>query len=128
MPIDAPEIIEKFLKENGYDGLFNVEDDFCCCEVGSIAGECGVILADCYAGHAVPVEDGYQWECGPRRGFNIGATLIHDAGAYGQCSHCGRYSDNPNVLSHELKCDCGKNTGWSGSFKRPDADSAWASI
>ena len=59
------------------------------------------------------------------RGENISATLSHDAGAYGQCV-CGMYSDNPSILNHNIECECGKKTGWSGSFKRPDINSKWS--
>jgi len=56
----------------------------------------------------------------------IKGNLYHDAGAYGQCSYCSRYSDNPKVLGHRLECDCGRIKGWSGSFKKPDENSTWS--
>lgn len=59
------------------------------------------------------------------RGWNIQKTLSHDAGAFGQCI-CGRYSDIPSILNHEIKCNCGLKTGWSGSFKKPTEESRWS--
>jgi hypothetical protein len=61
------------------------------------------------------------------RGEKIKSTLTHDAGAFGRCSYCGRYSDNPSVLLERIACDCGKSGGWSGSFRRPTLDSLWSS-
>ena len=60
------------------------------------------------------------------RGINIRPTLTHDGGAYARCSYCERYSDNPQVLSHKVICNCGKYHGWSGSFKRPTEKSIWS--
>jgi hypothetical protein len=59
------------------------------------------------------------------RGDNIQKSHWHDAGAYGRCSYCGRYSDNSNCLKPEYKCDCGKQRGYCGSFKKPMAESTW---
>lgn len=59
------------------------------------------------------------------RGENIKANLTHDAGAYGRCT-CGRYSDNPEILTHNFQCECGNKAGWSGSFKKPDRLSNWS--
>ena len=56
------------------------------------------------------------------------ATMFHDAGAIAQCT-CGRYTLNRNSLSPRDErrpvCECGTNHGWSGSFKKPGADSKW---
>ena len=60
------------------------------------------------------------------RKANIKRSHMHDAGAYGRCSYCGRYSDNPNILSHKTPCDCGKIKGWCGSFKKPVKESKWS--
>lgn len=61
------------------------------------------------------------------RGADIPATMRHDAGAYARCDYCGRYSDNPKSLSSDAwPCDCGKLHGWSGSFKKPTAESQWS--
>ena len=65
---------------------------------------------------------------GTMRGENIKATLRHDAGAFAQCSYCGRYSDYYQLLIRykEYRCDCGKKEGWSGSFKPPTEQSRWS--
>lgn len=59
------------------------------------------------------------------RGKDIKENLIHDAGAYARCSYCGIYSDVSGTIYNELKCDCGKTKGWSGSFKSPNKNSKW---
>jgi len=59
------------------------------------------------------------------RGEDIKRTYDHDEGAYARCSYCGRYSDDPKSLQHKLVCDCGKETGWCGSFMKPTKDSVW---
>lgn len=59
----------------------------------------------------------------------IAATHRHDAGAYARCSYCGRYSLSPSALAedrYQPMCDCGKQHGWCGSFKRPDANAKWS--
>ena len=60
------------------------------------------------------------------RGEKIPNTHWHDGGAYGRCSYCRRYSDNPKILDHKIACDCGKKTGWCGSFVKPDEKSVWS--
>jgi len=62
------------------------------------------------------------------RGEHIKATMLHDEGAYAQCSYCKRYSDDPDVLRGNIviACDCGNILGWSGSFKKPDATACWS--
>lgn len=60
------------------------------------------------------------------RGDKIKASPAHDAGAFGRCSHCGRYSDNPEVMLGRVICECGKKSGWSGSFKPPTRESEWS--
>lgn len=62
------------------------------------------------------------------RGEKIKGNLDHDAGAYARCSYCGRYSDKPSTLRGYgyAKCDCGKEGGWCGSFKKPDEKSEWS--
>jgi len=64
---------------------------------------------------------------GSVRGSGIKSNGFHDAGAYAQCGHCGRYSDNPKSLQKdEWPCECGKLHGWSGSFVRPTTESKWS--
>lgn len=62
------------------------------------------------------------------RGFSIIKEFWHDAGAYGRCSYCGRYSTNIECLTSEYLCDCGKKRGYSGSFKKPIENSVWNTI
>lgn len=86
------------------------------------------------------------------RGSHIKETARHDAGAIAQCSYCRRYTDDPRALEYDsiritgravskstslvaqgespndLRCECGKTRGWSGSFKRPTADSHWSNV
>ena len=59
----------------------------------------------------------------------IPSTLTHDAGAFARCSYCARYSDDPRTLVQGRECpvcECGSNTGWSGSFPKPLANAAWS--
>ena len=49
------EIIENYLKENGYDGLFN-SDFECGCETGGLFSECREPQEDCRAGYKVPCD------------------------------------------------------------------------
>lgn len=66
-------------------------------------------------------------EGGVKRGRSICATSMHDAGAFGRCSYCGRYSDSWDCLARGMfPCDCGKLGGWSGSFVSPNKDAVWS--
>jgi hypothetical protein len=57
----------------------------------------------------------------------IPATHRHDEGAIARCSYCGRYSLDPATLSDRQPfCECGKQHGWCGSFKRPSPDAKWS--
>jgi len=58
------EIIEKYLKENGYDGLYNERYE-CGCEIGDLA-PCGEIGTDCKAGYKRPCEE-YGWCIGEKK-------------------------------------------------------------
>jgi hypothetical protein len=59
------------------------------------------------------------------RGSQIKKSHWHDAGAYGRCSYCGRYSDNMHCLDSTFVCSCGSRCGYSGSFRKPDKNSIW---
>jgi hypothetical protein len=59
------------------------------------------------------------------KGENIKSSHWHDAGAYGRCSYCFRYSDDINCLDDDYKCNCGKSNGFTGSFKKPTKESKW---
>ena len=100
-----------------------------------IVGEPG-ITRQCLTceGEGVILVSGGNEAAKPIRGSDIPKTGHHDAGAIARCSYCGRYSDNPKALQYDpratsakdLRCDCGKTHGWSGSFKRPTAGSIWS--
>jgi len=60
--INVLEIIEKYLKENGYDGLYR--EDGCGCELGDL-GSCDSCPLDCIPGYKIPCDCG---ECD----FHIG--------------------------------------------------------
>lgn len=54
------------------------------------------------------------------------ATMFHDAGAVAQCQYCKRYTLDRQALSdRQPVCACGKQHGWSGSFKPPGPDAQW---
>jgi len=60
------------------------------------------------------------------KGEEIKETLAHDAGAYGRCSYCGAYSENPSCLEDNHECmQCHLKNGFSGSFKKPTNDADW---
>lgn len=60
------------------------------------------------------------------RGSEIKQTPHHGAGAYGRCSYCNRYSDDPNcIYGPHFMCNCGKSHGYSGSFLPPTESSIW---
>jgi hypothetical protein len=67
------------------------------------------------------------------RGEHIESTLCHDAGAYAKCSFCKRYTDDRAVMMAMYQhteaplCECGRGTGWCGSFEKPTEDSQWSS-
>lgn len=57
----------------------------------------------------------------------IKATMFHDEGAISCCGYCGRYSLDPKTLGDRAPaCECGKEHGWSSSFKTPGPDAKWA--
>jgi hypothetical protein len=59
----------------------------------------------------------------------IPATMTHDEGAIARCFYCGRYSLDPATIgadSRQPVCECGKQHGWSGSFKKPGPDAKWS--
>ncbi len=64
--MNVKEIVEKYLKENGYDGLFHEGD--CGCEVGDLA-PCDGSALDCEPGYKI---DGCSSECGAGCEFHFG--------------------------------------------------------
>lgn len=70
---------------------------------------------------------------------SIGATLgkdrFHDAGAYGCCSNCRRYSADVRIITSQWSpgpssgvtptCDCGASE-WEPSFNPPGPDAQWS--
>lgn len=65
--MDVKEIVEKYLRDNGYDGL--VDPGNCSCAIGDLA-PCGECCMRCEPGHEVPCTCGegcdYDMEPGPR--------------------------------------------------------------
>ena len=54
------------------------------------------------------------------------ANMFHDAGAIAQCQYCKRYTLDSKALSdRQPVCACGKQHGWSGSFKPPGPEAQW---
>ncbi len=47
------EIVESYLKSNGFNGLYYLESDRCACLLNDLA-PCGEITADCQAGYKTP--------------------------------------------------------------------------
>jgi hypothetical protein len=83
------------------------------------------MLAAAHSSKSSPAGEQGEQKPGPLNG--IPATMRHDEGAISQCFYCGRYSLDPKTLSdRQPVCECGKQHGWSGSFKRPGADAKWS--
>jgi len=53
MNYTVKEIVEKYLQENGYDGLFNSSGE-CACKIGDLIPCWSEGLENCRAGHLVP--------------------------------------------------------------------------
>ena len=53
--MNVREIVEQWLKEHGYDGLYNSECDSCACLLDNLA-ECDQIDNGCSAGYKVPCD------------------------------------------------------------------------
>ena len=56
--INVLEIIERHLKENGYDGLYHEND--CGCEIGKLA-PCDSCPLDCLPGYKMPCDCGEHY-------------------------------------------------------------------
>lgn len=58
--MDVYSIVEKYLRENGYDGLFSA--DCCACLVDDLC-PCDDMKGSCEAGHKAPCDcgDGHQF-------------------------------------------------------------------
>ena len=66
-PMNALEIIESYLKANGFDGLFNCEGK-CACKLNDLA-PCETVNRDCQPGYETPCD------CQPPKcEFHIRAT------------------------------------------------------
>ncbi len=53
--MEVEEILESWLKENGYDGLLNA-GAMCGCQIGDLIPCCGDGLRDCEPGYKVPCD------------------------------------------------------------------------
>jgi hypothetical protein len=53
--MNVKEIIEKWLTDNGYDGLYN--DEECGCQCGDLF-PCDGPVDECRPGHLIPIKDG----------------------------------------------------------------------
>ena len=65
--MNTQDIIEDYLKKNGFDGLYRAGE--CACKVGDLfpcGGEC---VQDCEAGYLMPCdcEDQHRFHIGPKR-------------------------------------------------------------
>ena len=66
------EIVKAFLKQNGYDGLYNT-DRYCRCQLSDLV-PCGEIGSDCQAGFKVPCPGGDDYEAYGDCDFHIQGT------------------------------------------------------
>jgi hypothetical protein len=58
------EIVEKYLKDGGFDGLYN--PDQCACKTSDLSpGDC--LEANCEPGYLQPGDEEYDWYIGPTK-------------------------------------------------------------
>jgi len=57
--MNTVEIVGKYLKENGYDGLVDADNE-CGCELSDLS-PCGALYPDCEAGHKKILRNKYGW-------------------------------------------------------------------
>ena len=62
--MNVREIVQKYLKENGFDGIYN---DECACLTDDLA-PCSESMDDCEPGYRGPCDCGdHDWHIGPNR-------------------------------------------------------------
>ena len=78
MTMDVRSIVEVYLRENGYDGLY---DDYeCACVLGDLFPCCREGVQNCMPGHKVLTPDGeYDWLIYPGKRPEIEATTVQDS-------------------------------------------------
>ena len=72
------EIVEKHLRDNGFDGLYS--DRECACLLGDLE-PCGEVRSCCSAGYRV---DGCDPDCGQGCGFHVVSKKPPPAGGEGE--------------------------------------------
>lgn len=73
--MNVKEIVDKYLVDNGFEGLFNADDE-CACEICDLA-PCGAMNEECAAGYRVPCDadpdEGCEFGDTPDDHFHMGA-------------------------------------------------------
>ena len=64
------QIVEKYLKDNGYDGLYETDSE-CACGISDLQ-PCGEAFHDCVAGYAFPCT------CGDHHDYHIGSKAMKE--------------------------------------------------
>ena len=100
------EIIENFLKKNGYDGLYNTEDE-CGCEVGDLfpCGNPSEIY--CRAGYRQPCyscDNNCDFHIGPRKECLMVIIEDENLDIWWECSYCSHRFKDDNKFEKNQKC------------------------
>jgi len=64
--MNVKEIVQKYLKENGFDGLFNSGE--CACKIDDLAPCDCLNINDCESGYLGPPDEEYEWTIGIQGG------------------------------------------------------------
>ena len=67
--MDVREIVRRYLKNNGFDGVYNVDNE-CCCSTEHFP-TCGNDTSDCVPGYRMPCSTDY---CDGLCAYHIGPT------------------------------------------------------
>lgn len=64
--MNCKQIVLQYLKDNNYDGLFNLDGE-CACDLNDLM-PCGDCSVDCMAGYKTPCECGdHDWHIGEQK-------------------------------------------------------------
>lgn len=63
--MNVKEIVSKYLVENGFDGLFNFDEE-CSCGLDDLC-TCDAEIADCQSGYRLPGDEDHDFLIGPEK-------------------------------------------------------------
>ena len=100
------EIIEDFLRENGYDGLYNIENE-CGCEVGDLFPCGNPHEIDCRAGYKQPCricDQNCDFHIGPKKECLMVMIEDGDLNLWWECSYCNQKFKDDSKFEENEKC------------------------